>query len=177
MMRATASTQVCLDWWPGRDGLEQWEVLLLAGPFLAATVCDSGRLATWIAVDPGRTAFDGRLVHGNDPVAAYTDLAAGAQVFVDGGPAEHLTTLFPPVRPRAGYLEVRFPDAQPVDRVEQLVAGLAALLYDDERRRAALDSLRGERDRLADLWHSAAAGTLCPARGRSLLGLFEEVAA
>ena len=32
MMRCTASTQVCLDWWPGRAGLEQWRVLNLAGP-------------------------------------------------------------------------------------------------------------------------------------------------
>jgi glutamate--cysteine ligase len=36
MMRCTASTQVCLDWWPGRAGAEQWRVLNLAGPFLAA---------------------------------------------------------------------------------------------------------------------------------------------
>ncbi|GAA1935153.1 glutamate-cysteine ligase family protein [Nocardioides marmoribigeumensis] len=178
MMRSTASTQVCLDWWPGRAGLEQWELLLLAGPFLAAAVCRSGRLATWLEVDPGRTAFDDRLLHGDDPVRAYADFAAGAHVFVDGGAAEHLTTLFPPVRPRRGYLEVRFPDARPAEQVEPLVAGLAALLYDDQRRRSALDGLRGERPRLADHWRAAADRRLCLARGLELLGAAaEEVAA
>src|SRR5262249_44358230 len=41
MMRCTASTQVCLDWWPGRAGAEQWRVLNLAGPFLAAAFARS----------------------------------------------------------------------------------------------------------------------------------------
>ena len=36
------------------------------------------RLATWLAVDPDRTAFDDRLLRGDDPVAAYADFAAGA---------------------------------------------------------------------------------------------------
>ena len=43
MMRATASTQVCLDWWPGIAGAEQWRLLLLAGPFLAASFARSRR--------------------------------------------------------------------------------------------------------------------------------------
>ncbi len=38
MMRRTASTQVCLDWWPGEAGREQWRLALLAGPFLARSV-------------------------------------------------------------------------------------------------------------------------------------------
>ena len=85
MMRRTASTQVCLDWWPGRAGLEQWRVLHLSAPFLAAAFARrtgaGSRLATWLAVDPSRTAFDDRLVHGADPVAAYADFARGATVF------------------------------------------------------------------------------------------------
>lgn len=169
MMRATASTQVCLDWWPGPRGIEQWQVLLLAAPFIAAATCPSGRLSTWLSVDPARTAFDDRLL-GDDPVAAYSDFAASAHAFVTGGAAEHLTTLFPPVRPRAGYLEVRFPDARPADRVEPLVSGLAALIYADERRATALRQLRGEHDRLGDLWRAAAEGRLCPDRGNGLLG-------
>src|SRR5690606_11937736 len=75
MMRRTASTQVCLDWWPGAEGLEQWRLLNLAGPFLAAAFARApgprSRLATWLAVDPARTAFDGRLLGGPCPVAAY----------------------------------------------------------------------------------------------------------
>lgn len=173
MMRATASTQVCLDWWPGEAGTEQWRVLQLAGPFLAAALARGtgplSRLATWLAVDPGRTAFDDRLL-GPDPVAAYADFAAGAAVFVDGGPTEHLTTLFPPVRPRGRYLEVRFLDAQPAERVAPIVAALAALVYDDRRRSRALRRLAAEGLVLAEHWRAAAAGDPeVAATGRELL--------
>jgi glutamate--cysteine ligase len=152
MMRQTAGTQVCLDWWPGRAGLEQWRLLLLAGPFLAAALNRSSRLATWLAVDPDRTGFDDRLLHGDDPVAAYADSAAGATRFVD----DHLSTLFPPVRPRGRYLEVRFLDALPDDRVAPVALSLAGLLYDDERRRRTLARLEPEAPRLAEHWHTAA---------------------
>ncbi|MBM0124357.1 glutamate-cysteine ligase family protein [Pimelobacter simplex] len=173
MMRSTASTQACLDWWPGSAGVEQWRVLLLAGPFLAAATARStgpdGRLTTWLSVDPGRTAFDDRLLHGDDPVAAYASFAAGATDFLGAGVEAHLSTLFPPVRPRGRYLEVRFPDARPAREVAELLHGLSALLYDDERRRAALASLGGERARLAGHWADAAAGTCDAERGLALL--------
>lgn len=173
MMRHTTSTQVCLDWWPGRAGLEQWRLLLLAGPFLAAATARStgptGRLTTWLAADPDRTAFDDRLLHG-DPVAAYSSFATGAMDFLGEGVEAHLSTLFPPVRPRGSYLEVRFPDAQRAEDVGELAEGLAALLYDDERRRAALASLAGEQSRLAEHWAAAAAGTGDAERGLALLG-------
>lgn len=164
MMRRTASTQVCLDWWPGRAGAEQWRALNLAAPFLAARFARStgpgSRLATWLAVDPARTAFDGRLVAGDDAVAAYVDLAVGATRFVDGGPAEHLTTLFPPVRPRGRYLEVRFLDAQEGAAVGQVADTLAGIVYDDERRRRMIHRLEPLAGRLDELWAEAAAGTL-----------------
>ena len=130
-------------------------MLLLAAPFLAAATARStgtrSRLSTWLEVDPSRTAFDGRLLRGGDPVAAYADFAAGATVFADGWADEHLTTLFPPVRPRGHYLEVRFPDARPARDVAPLATGLARLLYDDELRRTALTTLAGEETRLAAL--------------------------
>ena len=174
MMRSTASTQVCLDWWAGREGIEQWRVLLLAGPFLAAATARAtgpqSRLATWLAVDRSRTAFDDRLLHGDDPVAAYADFAAAATVFVDGGIEDHLSTLFPPVRPRGRYLEVRFPDARPAECVQPLIEGLAGLLYDDVQRRHALAVLSGEQHRLAEHWAAAAAGTLDVDLGERLLG-------
>ena len=154
MMRQTAGTQVCLDWWPGRAGLEQWRLLLLAGPFLAAALNHSSRLATWLDVDPDRTGFDDRLLHGDDPVAAYARFAAGATAFVP--PDQHLSTLFPPVRPRGRYLEVRFLDALPDDRVVPVATLLADLLYDDDRRRRALAQLEPERGRLGEHWRTAA---------------------
>lgn len=174
MMRRTASTQVCLDWWPGTDGLAQWRLLNLAGPFLAAAFARStgprSRLATWLAVDPGRTAFDDRLLDGPCPVAAYGDLAATARPFLPGRDvAAHLTTLFPPVRPRGTYLEVRFLDAQPVAEVGDVAGVLSALLYDDELRANALGQLESEASQLARLWRGAALGDpLIRARGRAL---------
>jgi glutamate--cysteine ligase len=163
MMRRTASTQVCLDWWPGRDGLEQWRVANLAAPYLAAAFARSsgvdGRLTTWLDVDPSRTAFDGRLLAGDDPVTAYADFAAGATVFTTPDDADqHLTTLFPPVRPRGCYLEVRFPDVQDESSVERMASAFSSLLYDDERRRSTLRRLEPEAEHLADLWRATADG-------------------
>jgi glutamate--cysteine ligase len=176
MMRATASTQVCLDWWPGVAGVEQWRLLLLAGPFLAAVFARSAgpcsRLATWLAVDPARTGFDDRLLHGDDAVAAYADLASGAVVFVGGGAEEHLTTLFPPVRPRGRYLEIRFLDVQPEAEVGALATVLATLLYDDTCRARALAMVESERQRLGERWLGAADGDpRVVERGRALAEL------
>ena len=199
MMRLTASTQVCLDWWPGRAGLEQWHLLQLAGPFVAALFArgsgPGSRLATWLEVDPGRTAYDDRLI-GGDPVGRYTDFAAGAVAFAmpddaQGKVRHHLSTLFPPVRPRDGYLEVRFLDALPEDAVPAVATLLATLVFDDDIRREALRLLGGESPHLAARWrlaatapgelveqgrtlsravpagHSAGSGRLPPARGRA----------
>jgi gamma-glutamylcysteine synthetase len=173
MMRRTASTQVCLDWWPGRAGLEQWWLLNLAGPFLAAAFARPGsdRLLTWLAVDPSRTAFDGRLLHGDDPVAAYAGFAAAAVPIVRGGD-QHLTTLFPPVRPRGRYLEVRFPDVQEDDGIARLVAVLATLVHDDAVRGEALRLLTGRERRLEQHWDDAAHGDEDVAgRGHELVSL------
>ncbi|MFI5696038.1 glutamate-cysteine ligase family protein [Kribbella sp. NPDC051586] len=160
MMRRTASTQVCLDWWPGHAGFEQWRVLNLAGPFLAAAHArEGGWLNTWLDVDPARTGFDDRVLRGDDPVASYTAFAAGAARFVDGVEA-HLSTLFPPVRPRRSYLEVRFLDAQEPVAVGRIVSVLRQLMYDDVRRRDVLRALEPEQPHLADLWRAAAAGDL-----------------
>ena len=168
MMRRTASTQLCLDWWPGSAGLEQWRLLNLAGPLLAAGFARSAgpesRLATWLGVDPGRTAFDGRLLRGDDPVAAYADFAARATVFTTPGDvAQHLTTLFPPVRPRSTYLEVRFLDVQPLAAIDDLVGAFSTLLYDDTCRREAIRMVGADAAGLGELWARAAAG--CPRLG------------
>jgi len=162
MMRRTASTQVCLDWWPGRAGLEQWRVLNLAGPHLAAAFAGSSgpgsRLSTWLAVDPDRTAFDDRLLRGADPVAAYADFARRATRFT--GPDEHVSTLFPPVRPRGRYLEVRFLDVQREERIAEVVDTLTSLMYDDAVRGRVLAELEPLGPALAELWRAAADGEL-----------------
>ncbi|WP_332641860.1 glutamate-cysteine ligase family protein [Aeromicrobium sp.] len=170
MMRLTASTQVCLDWAPGPSGLEQWRLAQLAGPYLAAAFATStksdSRLAIWLEVDPSRTAFDGRLL-GADPVAAYADFAAGAARFTPE--AEHLSTLFPPVRPRGHYLEVRYLDVQPDHLIGRVASVVANLLHDPERRRVALALLAGP-ERQVERWHEAAyAPHLLADRGTELL--------
>jgi gamma-glutamylcysteine synthetase len=173
MMRRTASTQVCLDWWAGEAGLEQWRLLNLAGPFLAAAFARPGsdRLLTWLAVDPSRTAFDGRLLRGDDPVSAYAAFAAAAMPIVAAG-EQHLTTLFPPVRPRGRYLEVRFPDVQEDDGIAGLVAVLAALVHDDGIRGEALRVLAGQEHRLEQHWDDAAnGGEDVAGRGHELVAL------
>ena len=159
MMRRTASTQVCVDWWPGQEGIDQYRALLLAGPWLAAAYArgtgPGSRLATWLDVDPARTAFDGRLLDG-DPAQAYARFAAGAPQFAD----PHESTLFPPVRPRGHYLEVRYLDAQPLDRVEQAVEAIATIAYDPEVRGRVLERLEPLAPRLGDHWRVAAYGGL-----------------
>ncbi|MEO6471120.1 MAG: glutamate-cysteine ligase family protein [Aeromicrobium sp.] len=177
MMRRTASTQLCLDWWSGRVGLEQWRLLNLAGPSLAAAFARSigpeSRLATWLAVDPTRTAFDDRLIEGSDPVEAYANFAAGAVPFTEPGDvAQHLTTLFPPVRPRGRYLEVRFLDVQPSAKVATIANVLATLLYDDGCRSRAHDLVASDAGRLAERWEQAAHGDAAvKARGSALVEL------
>jgi glutamate--cysteine ligase len=199
MMRQTASTQVCLDWWQGRAGYEQWQLANLAGPFLTSLLRRStgpgSRMSTWLAVDPGRTAYDDRLIHGLDPVAAYADFANRAAVFaMPGAPepheptsfaawrrahqveatgvAHHLSTLFPPVRPRGRYLEVRFLDAQPDELVLPVTALLARLLHDDDVRRQGLLLLAGAKTRLGEHWALAAeAPDRLADRGNALVDL------
>jgi glutamate--cysteine ligase len=67
----------------------------------------------------------------------------------------HLTTLFFEVRPR-GFLELRAGEALPDKWRAAPVVLMAALLYDDNARAAALDLLRAHRGRLPALWRRAA---------------------
>jgi glutamate--cysteine ligase len=67
----------------------------------------------------------------------------------------HLTTLFFEVRPR-GFLELRAGEALP-DRWRAVpVTLMAALLYDDAARAAALGLLTAHRTELPDIWRRAA---------------------
>jgi glutamate--cysteine ligase len=121
----------------------------------AATGWRSTRLTTWWAIDPGRT----RPVGGVDPEAAWADYALGARVMLmpsrgfapvlepvtfaqwmarghrgawpdPSDLAYHLTTLFPPIRPR-GFLELRMIDSLPGPYWKVPVAVAATLLDPD----------------------------------------------
>lgn len=173
MMRLTASLQITVDLLPGRAGHEQWLVANLAGPPLAAAFANSGtaeglpaglagaRTRIWQNVDLRRTGYDGRHLDLLDPVGAYAAFAAAApQLPIPAAtcPSYHLSTLFPPVRPRGGYLEVRYLDAQPLPRIGEAVATVAALLYDTRARHDALDLLLARAGDQQRAWSEAAAG-------------------
>lgn len=176
MMTSTAAIQVNLD--AGEDPAARWRLLHDLGPVLVAAFANSphrcgtptgwrsSRQQIWQTLDPRRTASccgDG------DPAAAYADFALDAPLMLPtgrggtfrdwvesgAGPTEddlalHLTTLFPPVRPR-GWFEVRYLDAQPLRWWPVPVALLAALLDDEEAADAAAVAARPARG----LWTEA----------------------
>jgi glutamate--cysteine ligase len=173
MMRLTASLQVSVDLLPGAAGREQWLVANLAGPPLAAAFANSpwldggpagingARTRIWQGVDLTRTGYDGRHLDLVDPVGAYHAFASAAQrlpIPEAADPTYHLSTLFPPVRPRGGYLEVRYLDAQPRHRMGEAISTVARLLYDCRARREALDLLLPTAADLARAWDDAALG-------------------
>jgi glutamate--cysteine ligase len=139
----------------------------------------SARFAAWLAADPARTAPP---LTSADPAQAWAERVVGTPVLCIRGPGEwatpegvtfadwaegrlagrpptvedleyHVSTLFPPVRPR-GFLEVRYVDAQQgadwavplavlaaltssgpvVDRVRELCAPVAARWTEAARR-------------------------------------------
>jgi glutamate--cysteine ligase len=192
MMRSTAAIQVNLDLTApnGSSPAARWRLAHALGPVLAAAFanspCEQGRatgwrsrrLATWLAIDPGRTAPVG----GVEPRSAWADYALAARVMLIrrhehgyepvlapftfhqwiasghelGYPtaddlAYHLTTLFPPVRPR-GWLELRMLDSLP-DRWWRVAAAVVTVLLDDEE--AAARAARATAD-TGSLWIEAA---------------------
>ena len=168
MMRLTAALQICVDLLAGDAGRQQWLVANLAGPALTSAFRNSpgtapSRTAIWRRVDPRRTGYDARHLDARDPIGAYLAFAAAAPRFPIPEAHDdryHLTTLFPPVRPRGGYLEVRYLDTQPIACLGPAVGVLAALLYEPRARRDAFDLLL---PRLPDLdtdWDAAAAGVI-----------------
>ncbi|MFK3979466.1 ergothioneine biosynthesis glutamate--cysteine ligase EgtA [Micromonospora sp. NPDC050397] len=141
----------------------------------------SARMAAWFAIDPPRTRPAWTPVRaGLDPVGVWTAYALAAPLlcvrrpdgdwlvpagitfrdWIGGALPEpptaddleyHLSTLFPPVRPR-GYLELRFLDAQPPGEWIAPVGVLAALLGDD----TALGLAREACEPVLDRWKAAA---------------------
>ncbi|HEY2377129.1 MAG TPA: glutamate-cysteine ligase family protein [Gemmatimonadaceae bacterium] len=159
MMRQTAATQVSLD--PGRDPARRWRLLSDLTPYLTAMFANSARYAgvntghrsfrarCWRLLDPSRTGVPYPEL---SACAAYTRFALEAgemsRTADDGSYRsfgewvaddewtetewhEHLTTLFPEVRPR-GHLEVRSIDALGPDMIGAPLVLLAGLAYDEE---------------------------------------------
>ncbi len=140
-MRQTAGLQICVDLRPGLEGVVQWRAANVVAPVLAALfansrVCegrrlttDSGRTAVCLATDPARMAYGG-LGRRRDVVGEYLRFASAAPPLSEGYVEvdEHLSTLFPAVRPRGRYLELRALDSVPGRDLGPAVALTAALL-------------------------------------------------
>ncbi len=168
MMRQTATVHVNLDLgdepearWRLLNGLAPYLVALFASSAIAGgkpSGYRSYRAQTWRETDPARTGL--ALSPGVGMVEGYFDFAmrapyilgpAGSQcppfeeLWRDGGGRgsverwdEHLTTLFPEVRPR-GYFEVRSIDALPARWLPAPVVLLLGLTYDKQAALAAAD--------------------------------------
>jgi glutamate--cysteine ligase len=152
-------------------------------------------MAAWLGIDPLRT---GPVPDSPDPAAAWTEYALRAPLLCLRGESAwhappgvsfadwlagaiprpptvadlelHLSTLFPPVRPR-GYFEVRYLDAQHPDGWLAPVAVLAALFADE----STVDRVRELCAPVAGRWLDAArlglADRSLAAAARSVLDL------
>ena len=183
MMCGTAALQVNLDAGPdpaARWSLAHAVGPALASAFSTSPGAGhaSDRLATWLAIDPSRTRS---ALRSGDPVADWAGYALAARVMLMGGGgcdpvggltlagwlqnghrgswpdeadvAQHLTTLFPPVRLR-GWLELRFLDSVPAPWWRAAAVTTATVLGDEEAGRAALAASRLHGT--ADAWAAAA---------------------
>jgi glutamate--cysteine ligase len=168
MMRQTAAFQISIDF--EDEPWLRWRVLNAAAPFFVAIFANSpiydgertghqsSRADAWRKLDPARTGLP---YHEDEPVQAYLDFALNAPAILlptaDGehrpfgewlvranpSPDEwqdHLSTLFPEVRPR-GHLELRSTDAIAPDWYAAPLALAAGILYDSRSLRAAADLL------------------------------------
>ena len=164
MMRQTAATQLSLD--PGPRPGERWRLLCDLTPYLTAIFANSPRYAghetgdrsfrarCWRLLDPSRTGIP---YPEWSPIDAYTrfaldavdmtrtDAAGSYRTFGDWASEDdateaqwenHLTTLFPEVRPR-GHLELRSLDAVEPALVGAALVLVAGLVYDPGAAREA----------------------------------------
>ncbi|HEX6107664.1 MAG TPA: glutamate-cysteine ligase family protein [Gemmatimonadales bacterium] len=168
MMRQTAAFQITLDL--DDEPALRWRVLNAAAPYVTAifanspvhagqpTGCRSTRAVVWRALDPARTGIPWAPAN---PVEAYLDFALAAPAMllpqVEGRHLpfahwlaaaqptleewrEHLSTLFPEVRPR-GHLELRSADTVPPRWYAAPIALATGITYDPGALRAAADLL------------------------------------
>jgi len=198
MMRQTAAFQVSLDL--DDEPWLRWMVSNAAAPYVtaifanspvydrSATGCPSTRAQVWRALDPARTGLPW---DGGAPVRAYLDFALRApaillpQLHGEHRPfgewleharptveewRDHLSTLFPEVRPR-GHLELRSCDAVAPRWYAAPIALAVGITYDPWALRAAADLL-GRPD-LGLLDRAGRLGLGDPAIGRTAVDLVE----
>jgi glutamate--cysteine ligase len=139
-----------------------------------ATGTPGTRSLIWQRVDSTRTGFDGAQVAGSESEAVesylqfaldatFIPLSTGPPLHAPDAPVaaaemltaedacmdaakleHHLSTLFPPVRPR-GHLEIRYLDSLPLRWLPVPVAILVSLIYDPRATQEALEVLEATR--------------------------------
>ena len=170
MMRQSASLQFALDWGAPDGRAARWTLLNALAPYLTAIFANapqyagkatghhSYRRVVWDTLDPLRTglretgpraeeeylafALDAPAIlipGGARPCAPFGRWLATGCVTMDDW-REHLSTLFPEVRPR-GYLEVRTVDALAPEWYAAPMALLLGLTHDERSARDARDLL------------------------------------
>lgn len=170
MMRQTAATQIAIDLGGGDEILRRWRVLNAAVPYIIAAFANSSRYAgndtgsssyrshVWRSLDATRTGIVGT---GSAPIDDYLDFAlaapamfhpaadgtyqpfgelASSGVITEHDWEDHLSSLFPEIRPR-GYFEIRSADAVPPEWLPALVGSIGGIVYDPQATAAALDLL------------------------------------
>jgi glutamate--cysteine ligase len=198
MMRQTASLQVNLDF--DDEPWLRWRVLNAAAPYVIAmfanspiyageaTGYQSARAEVWRRVDGDRTGLP---YDDQQPVEAYLEFALRAPAILfpavpgDHRPFgerldrsdptveewhDHLSTLFPEVRPR-GHLELRSADSIEPRWYAAPLALACGMLYDSRALRAADDLLGSPDAGLLD--RAGRAGLHDPAIARTARDLFE----
>jgi len=195
MMSRTAALQINVDHGAGAECERRWQLAHRIGPAMVAAFATSPlaegrptgfastRLATWLAIDPSRTApppggFDEwasyalaanvLLVRRDTEMVPLRERMSFSAWITDGHRLGrptlddldyHLTTLFPPVRPR-GFLEIRYLDALPDPWWRVAVAVVTAVLQDAEAGACAADACAAVADRW---WDGAQCGLTDPA--------------
>jgi glutamate--cysteine ligase len=163
MMRQTASLQINIDprfapdaTWCAANALAPYLLAMFANSRMyggAATGSASYRARVWRELDPART---GLLPCTVDPALEYARFARAAPaLLLEGDPfgartrteaqwRDHLTTLFPEVRPR-GHLEIRSIDSVPLEQAGRALRVVSGLLWHPDAF-AALAPLIGAPD-------------------------------
>ncbi|MBA3258404.1 MAG: hypothetical protein H0T68_02925 [Gemmatimonadales bacterium] len=198
MMRQTAALQVSLDL--DDEPALRWNVLNAAAPYVTAIFANSPvydgtvtghrstRAQVWRRLDPARTGLPW---DSGEPVEAYLDFALAAPAIllpmVEGEHRpfaewvaraqptleewrDHLTTLFPEVRPR-GHFELRSADAVPPRWYAAPLALAAGITYEPGALRAAVDLLG--RPEIGLLERAGRLGLHDPAIARTAADLLE----
>lgn len=164
MMRATASTQVSIDYQSEEDAVRKMRVGSALAPILAA-IADNTRVfegrrnhrpirrfSLWREVDPRRCGTIPGLFRTGFGFNAYADwILSASPIFQDSSVNEvkHATSLVWPDTRLSRHVELRACDCMPADCIIGLVALVKGLFYSEGSLQAIEEALGVQRNR----WH------------------------